>query len=257
MAAKQTLREELTEEILSFFDDMDPSGANTERMRKFLASFEDDKDFYAFMVDFFSDSNKNWSVAYKPYDNGVNMEFIEKVAKKHGIPLYEIVYMPYLSPDPNDPVGTVHPVMVLDYPIKRLKQMVYKKSHTSLSTTKRSAETGQVIAEDKTARLTEPEVYSLIVENQYSAAKEFFSLRSDNLKAQNEAQRRIIRDGELSLEDIDTSPANSVTANTIQKYMYGACLVTNLASDNPYLLPYTIKHGYEEHEIERSRSDNG
>ena len=251
MAKKETLREELTKEILSFFDDLDPSGANTERMRKVLSSFKTDEEFYEFMKDFFEDTRKNWQVAYKPYDNNVNMEFIESVAKKHGIPIYEIVYMPYLSPDPSDPVGTVHPVMVLDYPIKRLKQMVYKKSHTSTSATKRSSETGQVINEDKTARLTSPEVYSLIVQNQYSAAKEFFSLRSDNLKAQNDAQRIIIRDGELSLKDIDTSPANSVTANTLQKYMYGACLITNLASDNPYLLPYTIKHGYNTKEIER------
>lgn len=249
--AKKTLREEMTEEILSFFDDLDPSGANTERMRKFLSKFKSDKEFYEYYVKFFEDPDRNWEVSYKPFENGVNMDFIEKVANKHGIPIYEIVYMPYLSEDPDDPVGTVYPVMVIDFPIKRLKQMVYKKSHTSMAATKRSSETGQVIAEDKTARLTDPEVYSLIVENQYNAAKEFFSLRADNLKAQNEAQRKIIRDGELSLEDVDTSPANSVTANTLQKYMYGACLVTNIASDHPYLLPYTIKTAGNTHDIER------
>lgn len=124
--AKKTLRKEMTDEILEFFDDLDPSGANTERMRKLFASFDDDKAFYKFMYDFFSDPKQNWMVAYKPYDNHVTMEFIEGVANKHGIPIYEIVYMPYLSPDPDDPVGTVNPVMVLDYPIKRLKQMVFK-----------------------------------------------------------------------------------------------------------------------------------
>ena len=253
--AKKTLRKEMTDEILEFFDDLDPSGANTERMRKLFASFDDDKAFYKFMYDFFSDPKQNWMVAYKPYDNHVTMEFIEGVANKHGIPIYEIVYMPYLSPDPDDPVGTVNPVMVLDYPIKRLKQMVFKKSHASTSASKRSSETGQVINEDKTARITAPEVYSLIVENQYAAAQEFFTLRSDDLKAQNDAQRIIIRDGELSLDQVTGHGNGSVTANTLQKYMYGSCLVTNIATEKPYLLPYTVKHGYNEREIKRGESN--
>lgn len=243
----------MEEEILAFFDDMDPSGANTERMKSLFATFKTDKEFYRYMKRYFEDPDHYWPVSYKPYDNPVNMEFVHNLAKKHGIPLYEIVYMPYLGPDPDDPPGTVNPIMVIDYPIKRLKQMVYKKSHTSLSTAKRNSETGQVTDQDKTARVTDNEVYSLIVQGQYDSAKEFFGLRADDLVAQNEAQRKIVRDGYLSLKDVDDDPLNKVTMNTMNYYILGSCLVTNLLSKDGYMLPITIKgKAKESHKIRRS-----
>lgn len=246
------LRKQIEDEIIEFMDTLDPSGANSDRMRSLFNGFTSDKAALEWFKAFFEDLDRNFTLSYKPYDNPVNMEFISKVAKKYEIPLYETVYMPYLSDDPENPVGTVCKIMVLDYPIKRLKQMVYKKSHASISASKRNAETGQVINEDKTARVTDNEVYSFIVQNQYNAAKEFFGLRSDDLVAQNEAQRKIIRDGDLSLDDVSDSPINKVTMNTINYYMLGCCLTTNLISKNGYLLPATLKKkDFDKRKIER------
>lgn len=241
-----SLRKEIENEIIELYDDMDPTGKNTERMRQFFSTFKDDKAFYRFYRDFFSDVDKNFKCAYEPYDNEVTVHFVEELCKKQGIPLYETLYMPYLdNSDPENPPGTAHPVMVLVYPIKRLKQMVFKKNHTAVSATKRNAETGQVTDADKTARDTDVETYSLIVQNQYNAAREFYGPRADDTGAKFEMMRRIQQDGEVSLEDLPNDPMNKTTMNTIMYYMYGACLTTNFLERSGYVLPTTLK-GKEE-----------
>ena len=236
-----SLRKEIEAEMIEFFDDMDPSGRNTERLQQFLATLKDDKAFYRFYRDFFSDPDKNFKIAYEPYNNGVTVEFIEKLCKKHGIPLYETLYMPYLGDDPDDPPGTAHPVMVLVYPIKRLKQMVFKKNHTAVSATKRNAKTGQVTDADKTARDTDVETFSLIVQNQYNAAREFYGPRADDMGAKFEMMRRIQQDGEVYLDDLPNEAINKTTMNTLSYYMWGAMLTTNFIEQSGYLLPTTLK----------------
>lgn len=242
-----SLRTELQNEIYDFMDDMDPSGKNTERLKKFYTSFKSDKEFYKYMIQFFKDENKNFNVSYEPYNNPVEVAFIEKTAKKHDIPLYERVYRPYLNMDLENPPGTVYPLMVLDYPIKRLKQMVFKKNHSAVSPTKRNAEVGQVTGSDKTARITEPEAFSLIVQEQYNAAREYYGPSADDLSAKYEMLRRIQQDGEVSLDELPNDPLNKVTLNTINYYMLGSGISTNLINENGYLLPITLK-GNEERE---------
>ena len=83
-------RTELEKELYDFLDECDPSGRNTERLKALFVKM-DDKQFYRYMDRFFEDPNMNIQIGYLPYDNPVNIEFIEKIAKKENIPLYEIV----------------------------------------------------------------------------------------------------------------------------------------------------------------------
>ena len=235
-----SVRTELEREFYEFIDDMDPSGKNTERYKEHFKSM-DDKQFYKFMDEFFSNEDKYIQVAYAPMDNPVTIPFLEKIAKKHNIPLYEYVYKPYLTKDTNNPPATSHPVLVVDLPIKRLKQMVVTKSHTSFANTKRDARTGQVTGDDKTARVTDAEAYSLIVQELYNSAKEFYGPQSDDEGAMYEMARLIQRDGEVSLEDLPNDPTDKVTMNTINYYMLGAGISTNLIEDSGYVLPITLR----------------
>lgn len=240
-----SLRTDIEKDIYEFMDDMDPSGKNTERMRQLFKSFKDDKTFYRFIDRFFDDEEQNFSVAYEPFNNPVNVKFIETIGKKHGIPLYERVYKPFLTGDTDNPPGTVHPMMVLDYPVKRLKQMVFKKNHSTVSSTKRNPETGQVTGSDKTARVTDVEAFSLIVQEQYNAAREFYGPCADDMSAKFEMIRRIQQDGEVSLDELPNDPMNKITMNTINFYMLGSGITTNFVEKSGYLLPITLK-GNEE-----------
>lgn len=239
------LRKEIEGDIYSLIDDMDPSGKNTERMRNYLSAM-DDRSFFQFIDEFFDNQDKNFPVAYEGYNNPVSLSFAHKVAKKRNVPIYERVYRPYVNGDVDDPPGTVHPIMVIDVPVKRLKQMAFSKNHTSTTGSKRDPKTGQVTGEDRTARVTDVEAFSLIVQGQYSAAQEFYGPMADDTVAHYEMLRAIQRDGEVELRDLPNDPLNKVTMNTINAFMIGSCLETNFIDDSGYILPITLK-GKEEH----------
>ena len=232
-------RTELEEEIYSFIDDLDPSGKNTERMRKLFKSM-DDKHFYRYMDRFFNDDEMQFEVGYEAFDNPVTIPFIEKISKKHHIQLYETVYKPYLTNDTENPPASLYPVMVLVLPIKRLKQMVMTKSHTSVSNTKRDAFTGQVTGSDKTARVTDVEAFSLVVQELYSSAQEYYGPMSDDGAAMYEMLRLIQRDGEVSLKDLPKDNLNKMTMNTLNYFMLGSGLCSNMIDETGYMLPSTI-----------------
>lgn len=236
-----SLRTDIESEIYELMDDLDPSGKNTERMKKFFKSFKDDKAFYRYMDKFFSDDSQNFTVAYEPFNNPAKVKFFEKVAEKHNIPIYERVFKPFLTNDKDNPPGTVNKLMVLKYPIKRLKQTVFKKNHTAVSSTKRNPETGQVTGADKTARITDVEAFSLIVQEQYNAAREFYGPCADDMGAKFEMTRRIQQDGEVSIDSLPFDPVNKTTMNTINYYMLGSCLSTNFIDQSGLLLPITLR----------------
>lgn len=235
-----TPRQEHTKELMSFVDDMDPTGKNSERLIKFLSQMTD-KEYYSYFIEFYDNIDKNFTIAYEPFNNPVNMDFINKICKKHNISLYEYIYMPYTNGNIEDPPGSAYKIMVLDFPVKRLKQMVFTKNHASTSTTKKDPKTGQVTGVDKTARVTDVEAFSLIVQEQYHALQEYYGPMSDDTKADFEMQKLIQRDGEVEFKDLPNDPINKVTLNTINYYLLGACISTNLIDQSGYLLPITLK----------------
>lgn len=235
-----SLRSEIETYIYDLLDDMDPSGKNTERMRNFLKPMDDQK-FLRFMDEFLDNDQKLLPVAYEAYNNPVDMNFIHAVAKKRNVPIYERIYRPYENGNVEDPPGTVHPVMVLDVPVKRLKQMAQSKNHASTAGDKRDPRTGQVTGEDRTARVTDVEAFSLLSMGQYHAAQEYFGPMADDSEAYYEMLRSIQRDGEVELKDLPNNPESKVTLNTVNAFMLGSGLACNWITDEGYILPSTLQ----------------
>lgn len=238
MGTTSKLRREIEADIYNMLDDADPSGLNTTRMKNLFTKMSD-KEFFQYMDEFYNNPDKNYVVSYKPFDNPITVEFIEDLMDKYGIPLYEYVYKPFLNGDTEDPPRTVYKQLVVDVPVKRLKQMVQVKNHAAVNPTKIDPRTGQTTGHDRVARITQPELYSLIAQNQYNAAKEFFGPMADDIKAQNEMERIIQKDGEVHLSDLSDDPVDHISLNTIAYYLYGAALVTNMLDQSGYVLPIT------------------
>ena len=234
------LRRELEKEIYDQLDIMDPSGKNTDRMKKFFGAM-DDKAWYRHMDKYFDNPDQYISVGYEPYNHPVTLDFVYDVAKKLGVPVEEYVYKPFLTGDVEDPPGSVHKETVIDVPVKRLKQMANTKNHTSTSASRRDSRTGQVTGEDRTARITDVEGFSLLAGGMYSAAQEYYGPMADNLEAHNAMLRAIQRNGEVELRDLPNEPSDRVTLDTINSYMIASCLMSNLVSPDGYTLPSTIK----------------
>ena len=242
------LRKDIEHDIITLLDDMDPSGKNTKRMTDFLGQM-DDKTFFKFIDEFFDNENKLVPVGYEAYNNPVTLRFAHNVAKKHNVPIYEYVYRPYASDDPEDwkdPPGTVNKIMVIDVPVKRLKQMAQSKNHVSTASSKRDPRTGQVSGEDKTARITDVETYAALAMGQYNAVQEAFGPMADDLAAHEEMLRQIQRNGEVELADLPNDPLDKVTINSINALLTGACIRTNLVDATGLMLPITMK-GREDH----------
>lgn len=238
------LRREIEQDFYDFLDACDPSGRNTERLKQLFVSM-DDKRFFQYIDRFFDNPKANIQVGYLPYDNPVSIEFINKLAKAEGIPLYETIYKPYVTGDTDDPPASIHPVLVLDVPIKRLKQMINTKNHATISASKRDPRTNQVTGDDRVGRVTDVESYSMIVQELYACAQESFGPMADDEAAAYTMMRKIQQDGEFELADLPNDPLNKKTMNTIQYYMWGSCLVTNMLEKTGYVMPITAR-GNEE-----------
>ena len=130
--------------------------------------------------------------------------------------------------------------------------MLFKKNQTSINITKRNAETGQVTDSDKSVRVTDVELNSLIAEGQYNAAIEYYGPRADDMVMKSRMLKDIQRNGEATLENLKSDTMNKTTINTANYMFLGACLATNLIDNTGYMLPITIK-GKEENKtaIER------
>lgn len=234
-----SLRTEIENEIYSLYDDVDTSGRNTDRIRAFFKT-KTDKEFYEYMDNFFDTYDLNFNISFIPQDNNINMDRIHEIADNHGIEIYEYIFRPDLSGDPNDPIGSVEKIATMDIPVKRLQQTLLTKNHTTTSISKRNQEVGQATGDDKIARMTDTEGYSMIVQNQYNSAREMYTFRADDMSMKADAMKQIAETGELVLDEIKNDTLNKTTMNTINYYMLGSCLKTNFIDKNGYLLPSTI-----------------
>ena len=162
------------------------------------------------------------------YERDLTMENINACAEMMGVPLYERIALPYLTGDKENvlvsktkvPVGFIHE--------KRMPQTLMKKSAASIKIENRNPKTGQVVGEDKNARNSDSEVYSLATLGAMNALKEFMSARADDMKAKNEMYAAIAKNGYVSLEELSDDPKDKVALSTFDVYFLMQGLRTNM-----------------------------
>jgi hypothetical protein len=125
---------------------------------------------------------------------------------------------------------------------RRVQQTLSVKNHLSVSIDKRNPKTGQVIDDDKNARISDMELYQLIFQNSPNSLAEFFGPRSDDLVMKNEMLYQIQRKGSVSLDELPSQSANKVSLNYLNFLLMAAGYETDLINDSG-LLPITIDRG--------------
>ena len=91
-------RKEIEEMIYGFYDALDPSGANTDKMKAYFQPMTDAQ-FEKFFKTFLKDEDENFTLDIVEYEHDLKFEHAEAAAKFLGIPLFETVYMPHLTMD--------------------------------------------------------------------------------------------------------------------------------------------------------------
>ena len=177
---------------------------------------------------FLNNDKQNFYLEIVEYERDLKIEDIEKCAEIMTVPLFERIAMPYLTMDKNNVVVSTTPVPVGFIHEKRMPQTLMKKSAASIKTDKRNPLSGQVVGDDKNARNSDSEVYSLATLGANAALKEFLGPRADDMRAKNEMYAEIAKNGYVAMEDLTDDVYNKVALNTFDMYFLMQGLRTNM-----------------------------
>ena len=232
MDAKRKKAEEL---IYKVMDAADKSHTNSDYYKKLFASMSD-KDFtecckrrlpFRFHIQAFN-------VEPKMYEIIEGFKVLDK-------PLIERVKLPYVyTNDKGEPIET-EPCVVIYIHLKRMKQMLTKKNHTSINTDKRDMKTGLLTGEDKGGKETDREFESLATMGLDYTMDEFARAKADAMNAASQMSSEILNKGYVTDAELNVSKTDSLGKNLLNAYLIGSHIHSNLI-DTDYMTPYTAKN---------------
>ena len=215
---------------------MDISGVNAQKYRNMFQVMSDQQ-FSEWVTKFIADPKSNIRVDIEEYgaeSRKIKFENIEKAADLLGIKLFEYVYMPHVSSDPNRPVRTKEPVLVGYLNIKRPQQMVMKKTGLALSDTNRDEQTGAMKGDSKGGTTTGVENELLAGAGADVILSEISGARGDNVTEYDNMLDEISRTGSVKLEDIKTGVYDKPTLLQTDLFLKAMGIKTDLISESYY-----------------------
>ncbi len=228
-------RKEAEELIYKVMDAADVSHTNSDYYKNLFSKMSDDE----FMD--FCKRRLPFRFHFKTFHTEPKMhEIIDafKILKK---PLLERVKLPYVYVNSKgEPVETQE-CMVIYIHLKRMKQMLTKKNHTSIHINQRDMKTGLLLSDDKGGKETDREFESLATMGLDYTIDEFARSRADAMEAKAQMQSAILNKGFVSDEDITLANTDSIAKNLFNVYLIGAHIHSNLV-DTGYLTPLNVKN---------------
>lgn len=222
-------RQKMEKLVYDTFKALDKTGANTEKYKQMFSSMTD-KEFDKFFQDLFGDENQYLILNICDYEINLTIEDIEKAANILKIPLFEKVAFPHYTMDKNNVIVTKEQVPVGYCHIKRTQQILAKKNGLSTTIDTRSSLTGQVTGQDKNGRESDLENSLLISLGLNNVLKELNGPRADDPVMKQQMYTTINNKGYVSLEDMDSDPANKTTLSTCDVYFLGMGLNTDMVT---------------------------
>ena len=222
-------RKKMEDLIYKFFDAIDKSGTNTKKYKELFKPMTNAQ-FDKWFKDFFADENAYLILDICEFENTVTLDDVEKAAKVLGIPLFEDVYMPHLTMDKHHVVCTKEPVPVGYLNIKRTQQTVSKKNGLSTEISKRSALTNQVTGTDKNGRQSDLENSMLVSLGMENTLRELNGPRADDMTMKQQMLQDIAVNGFVRLQDLESDVENKTTLNTVNVYLLGMGLNSDLVT---------------------------
>lgn len=227
MSTIKQRRTNMMKVLIDTFNILDPSGTNSANYKKQLEVLSDEE-FDKWATSFFEDKKAQLYWEIEEFERDMDIRNIEKAANYIGIPLFEYVALPYINKDDNTITVTPQKVPVGYIHQKRMQQMLAKKNNGSTNIQQRNPKTGQVTSEDKNARNTDVETYSMVAIGANQALAEFMGPRADDAVAKNEMLSDISKNGYVSYNDLTNNPENKTSLNTLDVYFTLMGFKTNL-----------------------------
>ena len=216
MANIKEARKKVEKKIYETFNILDPTGQNTEFYKHKFAKMSD-TEFYTFF-------KQDFPLKFQTK--------IFEIDPKAGdiIKALDHLKVPVKSQE----------VLVVYLPLKRMKQMVQKKTGYSTEISKRDFRTGLLIDTDKNGNSTDREFESLVVFGMDNTLRELSTYRADSMSAKNKFYNQINTIGMVSQKDVEVENSDSIARNLISAYLLGCHINSNLVNID-CMLPRTIK----------------
>lgn len=221
--------------ITQVMKDLDPTGINAAKYQNMFVKMSDSQ-FSQWVTRFLADEKSNLRLDIEEFDSKRVLQFenVEKAANRMGVKLFEYVYMPFASSDPNRPIRTKSPVLVGYLNIKRPQQLVSKKTGLALSDTNRDEMTGVAKGESKGGTTTGLETEMLAGVDADEILSEFCGVRGDNQAEYDNMMSKIAETGSVKLSDIKTTIFDKPTLLKADMYLIAMGLKTDLVSESYY-----------------------
>jgi hypothetical protein len=215
---------------------MDPTGINAKKYQQMFQSMNDAQ-FKQWIEAFLQDDKSNFRLDIEEFGDGkrsLKFENIEKAANFLKVPLFEYVYLPHISTNPNRPVRTKQPVLVGYLNIKRVQQFVTKKTGLSLDDTDRDEFTGKMKGDSKGGTTTGIENELLAGMGADKILSEISGARADNVTEYNNMLSEIAEHGSVELEKIKTNVYDKPTVHKADLFFMAMGIKTDLVSESYY-----------------------
>lgn len=229
MAISTEKRQAMETLIYNFFSAFDKTDTNTNHYKSIFQNMSDNE-FDKYFKAFFANDKAYLILNVVDYENVITLDDIERAAKVLNIPLFENVYLPYITMDKNKVICTKEPVPVGYLNIKRTQQTVSKKNGMSTNIDSRAALTAQVTGADKNGRESDLENTMLVSLNMNNTLRELNGPRADDLVMKNQMLQDITLNGYTRLSDMDDKPENKTTLNTVNVFLLGMGLNSDLVT---------------------------
>ncbi len=220
-------RKKIENHIIDTYHIIDPTGLNRDHYtNKFKAM--SDAQFTAYVKSTFEKEYDGFTLHAIDYENDLKLENVLKGLEHLKVPAFETLYTPHSTLDKDNIVSSKHKVPVGYLHVKPLVQFRQKKNSSTISIDQRSALTGQVTNDDKAARSSDQENSVLVTVGATNVLRELNGPRADDITMKNEMYQKIVSDGYVSLNQLTDSVENKTTLNTVDVYIKGMGLASDL-----------------------------
>lgn len=229
-------RREIETLITNVLKDMDPTGINSAKYQNMFVKMSDAQ-FKQWIDAFLNDPKSNIRLDIEEFGDGsriLKYENVEKAANRLKIPLFEYVYMPHISSNPNRPIRTKQPVLVGYLNIKRTQQLVSKKTGLALTDSDRDEDTNIAKGDAKGGTMTGIENEMLAGVGGDEILSEFCGVRGDNAVEYDNMISAIAENGSVKLEDIKTNVYDKPTLLKTDLYLMAMGIKTDILSESYY-----------------------
>lgn len=219
--------------IYKAFDAIDPSKANSEFYKQLFSKMSDDQ-FLAFCK-----GRLPFRLQQTIFERELTPKKCLDGLKAINVPATEKVTCAQLYKNSDGvPVTTTHEALVGYMSYKKLKQFVTKKSGYNTDITTRNPKTYHIVGNSKGVE-SDRELETLVLQNMNDTIKEMTRAKADDIEAKNKMYNMINTTGQVSLKDLDSTPSAQVARTTVDVYLIGAGLMSNLIEQD-YMTPYTL-----------------